>query len=294
MDWNELVNTAATIWNFKLFTMGETAFSVALVAKIVAGLVAAWFISQVLRIAIFQRLLARTKMERGVQFAIARMGYYITLVIALLVVVDTAGLQLGSLAIFGGLVGVGLGFGMQNIAANFVSGVILLLERPVKVGDAVTVDDMQGIVESISMRVTKLLTYDNVMVYVPNSRFVNENVINWSAEDAKVRVHVDVGVSYSSDVEKVREILLQTARDNQDVLDEPAPAVWFTDFGDSALTFRLLAWVPNPSLRAAVPTALRFAITKAFRQNDVEIPFPQRDIHVRSSVDLPIEMDGQS
>ena len=230
--------------------------------------------ARVLRVNVVLRMLEKTPLERGMRFAIARMVYYLALGIGILIVLDTAGVDLSSLSLFGGLLGVGLGFGMQNIASNFVSGIILLIERPVRVGDVVTVGDTQGVIQSISIRVTRILTYDNVMMYVPNARFIDETVVNWSAEDVKVRIRVNVGVAYGSDVQLVRDLLLRAAKENSIVLQTPEPMVWFTDFGSSSLDFALLAWVPGPDYRMGVASELRFTINRFFRRERRRDPLP--------------------
>ena len=272
-------------WTYKLLTIGGAALTIALVVKLIAGLVIAWMLAGIFRRVILKRVLGRTNLETGVQFAIARMVYYLFIIIGTLVVLDTVGLDLASLSLFGGLLGVGIGFGLQNVTSNFISGVILLIERPVRVGDVVTVGDTLGRIRAISIRVTTILTFDNIIMYVPNSSFINESVVNWTTEDLKVRMQVDVGVAYGSDVDLVKRLLEGVAQSETMVLSDPEPKVWFMNFGDSSLDFKLLFWVPDFLVRADVASNVRFAINKAFADNGIEIPFPQQDIHIRSTVD---------
>ena len=274
----------SAIWSFSLFSLGEAQLTIGTIVRAVIGFVIAVAVARVLRVNVALRMLEQTPLERGLRFAIARIVYYVALAIGVLIVLDTIGVDLTSLSLFGGLLGVGIGFGLQNIASNFISGIILLLERPVRVGDVVTVGDTQGVIQSISIRVTRILTYDNVMIYVPNARFIDDAVINWSSEDVKVRIRINVGVAYGSDVELVRGLLFRAAHESTVVLTKPEPTVWFTDFGNSSLDFALLVWVPSPDHRMGVASDLRFAINRLFAEYDVEIPFPQTDVHIRSAV----------
>jgi len=171
---------------------------------------------------------------------------------------------------------------LQSIANNFVSGLILFFERPLKIGDIIAAGDTEGRVEEIKMRATTVVTRDNVSVIVPNSQFISGEVTNWSHTDPKVRIHIPVGVGYGSDVQLVTDLLLKVGQAHAEVLDEPPPNVWFTTFGDSSLNFELLAWIDNPLLHKQVTSDLNYAIDAIFRENDVEIPFPQRDVHLYS------------
>ena len=177
---------------------------------------------------------------------------------------------------------VGIGFGLQNITNNFISGPILLFERPVQVGDYVEVSGVQGCVRSIRARSTMVETLDSVSIIVPNSNFIGQNVTNWSYKDAKVRIHISVGVSYSSDVDLVGETLLRVGKSHPEVLQNPEPRIQFLEFGDSSLNFDLLVWIDDPSRQYFVRSDLNFAIVNAFREEGITIPFPQRDLHLRS------------
>ena len=186
-----------------------------------------------------------------------------------------------------GLLSVGIGFGLQNVASNFVSGLIILFERPIKIGDRITIGDVLGDVENISLRATLIRTMDNISIIVPNSEFISSRVINWSHRDPKIRVHIPVGVAYGSDVPLVIKSLLEVAENHPEVLKEPPPKFWFNEFGNSSLNFELLVWVPDPKRRPDIISELNKGIDEIFRKNKIQIPFPQRDLHIRSSV--PIE-----
>jgi small-conductance mechanosensitive channel len=179
---------------------------------------------------------------------------------------------------------VGIGFGLQTIASNFISGIIILLERPIKVGDRVEVGNIDGQVVAIGARATTVITNDNIAVIVPNSYFISEPVINWTQNDPRVRFKIPVGVAYGSDLRLVAQLLLQVARENPDVLDDPVPVVRLMAFGDSAVEFELRVW--STSLvhkRGKLISDLNFAIYEIFQQHGIEIPFPQREVHVRSA-----------
>jgi small-conductance mechanosensitive channel len=280
-----LLTTFERVWKYPLFTSDSGALTPGMIVTGVFGMLVVVAIAGVVRTLVTRRLLTHTNLSPGSQFAVGRLFYYMLLVIGGLVVLDTLGLKLSSLAFFGGLLGVGIGFGLQNIAANFISGLILLFERPVRVGDIVTLEDgTVGNIEEISMRVTLVRTTDSVMIYVPNSKLIENSVVNWSAGEPMIRVHVSVGTSYDSNPDHVRDVLLRVADSHERVLKNPAPSVLFTDFGDSSLDFELLVWVPDPrpEYRNALPSELRFEIFRAFEAEGIEIPFPQQDIHLRS------------
>ena len=237
-----------------------------------------------------RRVLPHTSMERGQQFVFARWTEYVVFFIGVVIGLQTSGLNLSSLLVVGGALGVGIGFGLQNVANNFISGLILLVEQPIRVGHIVEVGGVLGTVARIGARSTWVRTGTNAMIIVPNSEFVSGRVTNWTAGGSRVLVHAKVGVGYSSDAEKVREILLGVARQNPAVLADPAPAVLFSEFGDSSLDFNLYAWFPGTAMQAGgFLSDLNFAILEAMRRNNIEIPFPQRDLHVRT-VEPPIHV----
>ena len=193
--------------------------------------------------------------------------------------ISYVGFDFSSLAIVAGALSVGVGFGMQSIVNNFVSGLILLAERPIKVGDWIVVGEDQGLVHSISVRATVIETFDRSNVIIPNSQLILQTVRNWTLHNNTGRISISVGVPYESDAERVRDILLEAARAHPQVLSTPEPFVLFKDFGDNALQFVLLAYIANVTGHNVVQTDLRFAILKAFRANGIEFPYPQTDVH---------------
>ena len=238
------------------------------------------------------RRLVRRYLERGLRArgihpasaqAAATLTSYALVALGILVVLQTTGVNLSSLAVIGGALGVGIGFGLQNVVGNFVSGLVLLMERPVKVGDRIEISGLLGTVRRIGGRATTVVTNDDIAIIVPNNDFVTERVTNWSFTGGSVRIVVPVGVSYRSDPRVVRDTLLEVARSNEGVAAQPAPDVLFREFGDSALLFELRVWtsrfISTPKL---LTSALNFEIWDALAAKSIEIPFPQRDLHVRS------------
>ena len=270
------------IANLTLVTVGGTGITLGrllLALAVIAGFYAA---SRLIARLIRGRLSGRLRVEQRVLHAVLQIVQWGVVFLGLFVAFQVAGFDLTSLAVLAGFLGVGIGFGLQNVIANFLAGIILLFEQSLAVGDRITVAGHNGDVERITMRSTQIRTRDNIAIIVPNSRFIDSEVINWSHGDPQVREHLDVGVAYGSDVERVRAVLLDAAREHGGVLREPGPEVWFRGFGESSLDFSLLVWIPEPGGRQRLRSDLYFAIDRKFREAAIEIPFPQRDVHIRS------------
>ena len=182
-----------------------------------------------------------------------------------------------------GALGIGLGFGLQNIFNNFVSGLILLFERPIQVGDVVEVNGIWGKVNKINVRSTLVQTYDNASLIIPNSEFISNQLKNWSFKDSRIRRKITVGVAYGSDLNLVRQTLMEVAENHPKVLAEPQPDILFEDFGDSALVFKLRIWT-LVDYALSTDTEIRFEIDRLFRKRNIQIPFPQQDIHFQSTL----------
>jgi len=221
-----------------------------------------------------------TDLKPGLITTFEKFSGYAVLVIGFLMALDTLGISLSSLAAVSAVFMVGIGFGLQNIAQNFISGLILLLERPVTEGDLIRVDGVEGRVIDIRARATVVQTRDDVAIIVPNSKFISDNVVNDHHLGPKIRVGVNVGVAYGSDVERVKDLLIHAARNHQKILKYPEPDVLFENFGDSSLDFKLVCWTDKQWEKDKITSDLRFAIDKTFRENDITIPFPQRDVHL--------------
>lgn len=226
------------------------------------------------------RLSRATGATRGALQPMTTLLRYALLTLGLVVVLQAAGIDLSSLALLASVLGVGIGFGLQNIANNAVSGVLVALERPVKPGDFVSLGELAGVVERIGGRSTVIRTLDRVSIIIPNSKLLETEVVNWSHGDPLVRVHVPVGVAYGSDVDAVRAALLEAARVHPAVLADPRPEVRFTRFGDSALELELLVWMRDPPGRERLTSDLNHQIDHNLRAAGIEIPFPQRTLHL--------------
>ena len=209
---------------------------------------------------------------------------YFTVALAFLLALSIAGVELANLALIAGALSVGIGFGLQNIVNNFISGVILLFERPIKTGDWIVVGGTEGYVKKISIRSTQIQTFDRSDVIVPNSELISTQVTNWMFRDKIGRVIVPIGVAYGSDVQRVKENLLHIAHHHQAVITKSPiiakPWVLFRAFGDSSLNFELRCYIRSVDERLSVISDMNFEIDKAFREAGIEIPFPQRDVHL--------------
>lgn len=237
-----------------------------------------------------RKILADSGMEVGLQESVTSISVYVLWGFGFLAALHALGVGTTSLAVAFGALGIGLGFGLQNIFNNFLSGIILLFERPIQVGEVIEIGGKWGTVRKINFRSTVVQTYDNASLIIPNSEFISNQVINWSFKDPRLRRSVTVGVAYGTDVQLVRETLLEIAEHHPKVLKYPRYDVLFSDFGDSALIFNLRFWSTLDDFFAA-ETEIRFEIDKLFRERNIEISFPQRDIHIRSIVpDVPLKV----
>jgi small-conductance mechanosensitive channel len=199
----------------------------------------------------------------------------------------SAGIDLNSFALLAGALGVGIGFGLQDIVRNFISGLILIFERPIQIGDAVQVEELSGRVMHIGIRSSTVKTWEGAEVIVPNGNLISNKLINWTLSDQRRRIDIKVGVAYGTDVNLVMETLLDCAKRNEKILTDPAAYVLFNDFGESSLDFELRCWTADFGAWVEIRSDIRVAIDKAFKENKIEIPFPQRDLHLKSGFDLP-------
>ncbi len=229
-----------------------------------------------------RRVLRVRGTAQGVQFAVAKIVRYSVMAIGIIGAVNAMGFRLDALLAASAVVAVGIGFGLQNIAQNFISGLILLLEQPVRHGDFVRVGGTLGTVEDIGLRATHIITRDEVTIIVPNSALITAEVVNHSRPTTSLRIRVTVSVAYGSDVEKVQRVLYEVARDTPRVLATPAPEVRLEEFADSAMSFALFCWIEHARDDLRISSAVRFGIEKAFRQGGIVIPFPQREVRMKT------------
>ena len=276
---------------YRPVAIGGMRFSLADIGSVLLVLLVTHAVTRLLRTFMNHKILSRSGLELGVQESITTITVYVVWFLGILICLNDLGISSTSIAVMFGALGIGLGFGLQNIFSNFVSGLILLFERPVQVGDAVEIEGIWGIIRKINVRATVVQSYDNASLIIPNSDFISKQVTNWSFRDPRVRISIEVGVAYGSDIQLVRETLLEVAGKHPKVLKLPAPDVLFTDFGNSALLFKLRVWTTvNTMLSSA--TEIRFEIDRLFRERNISIPFPQRDIHIRTTVEKePKEAD---
>ena len=262
-------------------TVGTMQFSIASFAQAIVMLFLTYYLAKGWRHFFHHNLLKESGLDKGIQESMTTITVYGIWIFGILVSMMAFGLNMTTLTVGFGALGIGIGFGLQNIVNNFFSGIILLFERPIQVGDDIEINGTWATIRKTNVRSTVVQTYDNATIMIPNSELISNQVINWSFKDKRLRRKVAVGVAYGSDIEKVREVLLDIARKMPKVLSYPAPDVLFNDFGDSALIFTLRFW-SFIDFFLAVETDIRFEIDRRFKEEEIEIAFPQRDIHIRS------------
>ncbi|NGP87138.1 mechanosensitive ion channel family protein [Fodinibius halophilus] len=289
MSWEEFFSYIKNVLSFELFTISGVPVTTASIVTffllltffIVAGIFA--------RRAINRKVFKRFHVDEGTSYTLSRITQYVIITIGVLISFNFVGINLSSLTVIFGLLSVGIGFGLQNVTSNFISGLIILFERPISVGDRVVVSDIEGDVIEINIRSTMVRTVNNISIVVPNSEFVSKNVINYSHGDPTYRLDVNVGVSYDSDLDTVLKALEEVAENNSSVMKKPEPEVYLEEFGESSWNIQLRSWIPNVKDYPKVRNELNQAIVRTFNKYDIVIPYPQRDLHMRSSVKLPID-----
>ena len=262
--------------------------SLAQIFLLIALLIAVFWISSRTKRFLFNRLLAQSGLDRSLQYAISQIIANIVLVVGIFIVLENTGIHLAAPTVFAGAVGVGVGFGLRNIVSDLISGLIILAERPITIGDRIEVGGLgneviTGQVHQIRARSTVIRTNDDIMIIVPNTNFTHSPVTNWHYNSQKVRFRLPVGVAYGSDANKVRATLIAAAKEHPATLDDPEPNAYLEKFGDSTIDFELIAWSQAMSTRPRrFKSDLNFLIYKHLTEAGIEIPNPQRDIHLRS------------
>lgn len=273
----------------------EGAFKVSIISLILLVLVIfiAALVSRYTRRFLQKRILPRFHIESGLQYTLLRLVHYAIISLGVLYAMKIGfSVDLTSVAVIVGFLSVGIGFGLQYAASDIASGFILLFERPIRIGDWLTLEGgIEGRVEKISLRSTVIITNENMAVIMPNSKLVQNRFVNYSYGSQLVRLNIPVGVAYASDLDKVSNALLEAARSVKEVLNEPAPKVHFADFGDSSLNLQIRVWINEPRDHTTIRSNVNFAIERAFREHNIEIPFPQRDIRLRSG-SVPIDSEA--
>ena len=239
-----------------------------------------------------KRIANRQHIDPGLRYTISRLVRYVILTVGVLIALNQGvGADLTSIAVIFTALSVGIGFGLQYLAADIASGFILLFERPLRVGDWITIEDSEGKVLSINLRTTVVSTNDRISIIVPNSKLVSQRVINWSYGDPRARMSIPVGVDYDSDIDLVTQTLLDAAEDVENVLQDPSPQVQFLNFGDFSLDFRLMIWTKHPRRHPQIRSDINYRIARLFRERGIKIPFPIRE-YQRRSFELPEQLDA--
>ncbi len=292
MSYDEIVSIISKIFNYTLFELNLTPVSISSIIMFILVMLIFYLSSRFTTKILFNKMFSRLKIEESTSYNLRRVSHYVIMVIGAIVAFQFIGIDLSGLAVILGLLSVGIGFGLQNVTSNFIAGLILLFERPIKMGDRITVGDTEGDVLEINIRSTTIRTLNNITIIVPNSEFISSNVINWSHGDPKIRINVLVGVSYGSNIDTVLKALGEVAEEHPEVLKNPEIDVLFRDFGDSSWNMDLRVWISHPKKHHIIKSELNIAIVKKFKEYDVEIPFPQRDLHMRSPLPVPMNINN--
>ncbi len=276
--------TLSQIWSYlnHPFRIGNFEVSISGFVTAIIIIVLAIALSRTFTSLLDRRIATRAQIDPGVRYTIARLASYIVVSVGILLALKQAfNINLTSIAVIFTALSVGIGFGLQYIAADIASGFILLFERPIRVGDRITIDEDEGDVQSINFRNTIVLTNDRVSIIVPNSRLVSQRVINWSYGDPRARIQVPIGVAYGSDIKLVTNTLLAAAAGVKNVLMDPPPRVQFLGFGDFSLDFRLLVWSNQPRRHVQIKSDINYRLEELFRERGIQIPYPVRELLLR-------------
>ena len=283
------------IWRFITYRFVDSENLKVSLARLAAGillLILALYLSGRISSFIERRIAKGQHLDPGLRYTIARLFRYLLVTFGVLFVLQQAfDLDLTSLAVIFTALSVGIGFGLQYIAADIASGFILLFERPIRIGDRITIGEDEGDVQSINLRTTVVTTNDRISIIVPNSRLVSQRVINWSYGDPRARISIPVGVAYHADIDLVTETLILAAEGIENVLTDPAPKVQFLKFGDYSLDFRLLVWTRQPRRHPQIKSDINYRIEKLFRERGIEIPYPVQDLRL-TGLSLPADRSG--
>jgi small-conductance mechanosensitive channel len=280
--------------DINLLNIGQTEITLWTLLYFIVLLIGLFYIAGRLNRFLANRLLVRTSLDLGARQAVGTITRYFVVFVGLLIILQSAGINLTTLNVIAGTVGIGIAFGLQNIASNFISGLIILFERPIKVGDRIEISNIEGDVLKIGARSTIVLTNDNIAMIVPNSKFITESVVNWQYNDQKVRFRIPITVAHRSDVRVVERLLLELAKSNPDVLESPEPVVRLVGITESGLNFELRPWSTTlVHRRGKLVSSLYFAIHDAFQEHGINIPSPQLDVRLLGRSELMIDRDSE-
>lgn len=287
----EIVDPIALIWNHKLVTIAGVKLSFGNVLVALVLLLFAGRLSKLVTKIINKRLIVPFVHDAGSQNTYRTFSFYVSLAIFVIMSLTIAGIPLTIFTVVGGALAIGVGFGSQNIVNNFISGIILLVEKPIKIGDIVELDNITGSVQAIRIRSTQVRNGDGKMFVVPNSFFLEKSVLNWSYENTTVKTFINFGVAYGSDVKMVENLCMNILLNTEGVKQDPIPMVFFENFGDSSLMFKLEFWCDTREANMAlVRSEIRFKIDEQFKKNGIEMAFPQRDMNLKINRALEVKV----
>lgn len=282
---NKFFIVLARIWNLTLFSIDNSSITVGTIVVGSAFFVVGLYVSKRISKKLMDRMAQKTSVDLGTRYALEKLSFYLFFVLFSLFAMKLAHIPLTAFTVIGGALAIGVGFGSQNIVNNFISGIIIMFERPIKVGDFIEVDGLIGHIEQIGMRSTHIKTIGNRHIIVPNSHFLEKNVLNWTFADRHIRISIAIGVAYGSNTQKVKEILLASVKEHEKSIVQRENNVYFKDFGDNALHFEVFFWINLTDIndRWQIESDMRFEIDRRFREANIVIAFPQRDLHLFTS-----------
>lgn len=279
-------------WNFQLFVVDKSPITIGTLGTGILLLIVGYRLSKKISRQIRESILARVDIDESLRITLEKISFYVLFILLTLFILSFLNIPIAAFTVFGGALAIGVGFGSQNIVNNFISGIILMVERPIRVGDVVEVDGLYGVIEDIGPRSTKVKSAANTHIVVPNSSFLEKNVLNWTLSDDVVRGYVRIGVAYGSDVKKVEELLIESVKSQPAVLNYPQVGVIFEDFGDNALMFEVYYYskISNYFQLRRLASQIRFVIDGLFRVHGISIAYPQRDIHIDTIKPVQVEI----
>jgi small-conductance mechanosensitive channel len=287
-----LLHQLGAVWGYKLAGSEEEPITAGKIASALLIFLIGYFVASTVSRLLGVRVFTRMRLEEGAAHAFQSLAFYLLLLIAFITALRMVQIPLAAFAVLGGALAIGVGFGSQNVVNNFISGLILLAERPIKLGDLIEVEGIYGSVERIGLRSTRVRTGDNIHIIVPNASFLESKVINWTHTDPKVRITISVGIVYGSPTREAERLIRQALEENRLVLKQPEPVVLFRDFGDNALIFETRFWIDMRTMmdRLRIESEVRFRIDDLFREAGIVIAFPQRDVHIDSTSPLEVRI----
>jgi potassium efflux system protein len=293
---SQFVGIVLSIWNHQITVVAGNPVTIGKIIKGITLLVLGYYLAFKASNQIEKRLLSRLDVDPSIQHTLKTIIFYLMLVTLTLFTLSLLNVPIAAFTFLGGALAIGVGLGAQNIANNFISGLIIMLERPIRLGDFVELDTTSGTVEAIGTRATRIKSMDNTHIVVPNSAFLEKNVLNWTLSDDVVRTKVVVGVAYGSPTRETERLLMQAAVSHSRVLKSPEPVVLFSEFGDNSLVFEVLFWsrIRNMLQLKTIASDIRFKIDDLFREAGITIAFPQRDVHLDSLSPIEVKLSKAS